>query len=138
MPRHPYDCLVWLPALHGPSPLVPHFPPCARKLLPDATAPVLGPEDPGFGALPLRRGIPSLRERVLEQHQRSCPRRLLPGVSQVTVGDVGGITEKLRGLGRSFSSLVSALVLAGSTATRAQMQPKRELNKLRELSGKLS
>lgn len=53
-------------------------------------------------------------------------------------GDVGGITEKLRGLGRSFSSLVSALVLAGSTATRAQMQPKRELNKLRELSGKLS
>lgn len=60
------------------------------------------------------------------------------GVLQVVVGNFGGITEKLHGLSRSFSSLVSALVLAGSTAARAQMQPKRELNKLRELSRKLS
>lgn len=31
-----------------------------------------------------------MRERVLEQHQRSCPRRSLPGVSQVTVGMLEG------------------------------------------------
>lgn len=60
------------------------------------------------------------------------------GALQVVVGNFGGIMEKLHELSRSFSSLVSALVLADSAATRAQMQPKRELNKLRELSRKLS
>lgn len=60
------------------------------------------------------------------------------GVLQVVVGNSEGIMEKLHGLSRSFSSLVSALVLADSAATRAQMQPKQELNKLRELSRKLS
>lgn len=51
---------------------------------------------------------------------------------------MGAVAEKLRGLGRCFSSLGAALVLAGSAATAAQMQPRQELNKLRELSGKLS
>lgn len=66
------------------------------------------------------------------------PMPITSGVLQVVVGNFGGIMEKLRGLSSSFSFLVSAQVLAGSTATRAQMQPKRELNKLRELSRKLS
>lgn len=56
----------------------------------------------------------------------------------VMVGDIRGTAEKLCGLGRCFSSPVSALVLADSAATRAQMQPEQELNKLRELSRKLS
>lgn len=88
--------------------------------------------------LPLLRDIPSAREHVFEQHQVSSPSPSPLGVLQVVVGDVGGITEKLHGISGPFSSLISALVLADSTATRAQMQPKRELNKLRELSRKLS
>lgn len=88
--------------------------------------------------LPPLRDIPSWREHLFEQHQPSSPCPSPLGVLQVMVGAVGGITEKLHGLSGSFSSLVSLLVLADSTATGAQMQPKRELNKLRELSRKLS
>ena len=89
MPRHRYDRLVWPPARRSPSRLVPRFPSCARKL--PATA--LGQEEPRFGVFPLIKALPE--GACLQAAPAELPK-------PIAAGDVRGVVEELRGLGRVF------------------------------------